>query len=189
MKTPLALLCGALVAAFFASSAQAQYQSPRRYLRPISPPAQYPSPPPNRPQPLPPSPAVTQPPHSPTALSPAESAKASSEKDQAAKRLFEYQLKRAQEGSSTAQFDLATRYLKGDGTEKNPAEARRWLDAAAKQGHDGAKKKLKQLDENPPPAAAETRAEGGDKAEPAKPTGATDPKPAEPKPPTSPPSS
>jgi TPR repeat protein len=177
MKKFLVPLGGLLAVALFASQAQAQYLSPRRYVRPLTQQSQRAAPAPNRPQPVPPGPAVTPPPQAPATVSPADSAKAAAEKEQAAKRLFDYQLKRAQDGSPTAQYDLGVRYLKGDGTEKNPVEARKWLEAAAKQGHDGAKKKLKELDESgdKPPAVAAPNA--GERTDPAKPPAAA----AEPK--------
>jgi TPR repeat protein len=75
----------------------------------------------------------------------ANSEKAKAEKDAVVKRTIEFQTKRAEEGSTTAQFDLAKRYMTGDGLEKNLAEARRWFEAAAKQGHPGAAARLEEV--------------------------------------------
>lgn len=46
--------------------------------------------------------------------------------------------KQAASGDVDAQYELATMYLKGHGTEQNTAEARNWLGKAAKQNHDKA---------------------------------------------------
>jgi TPR repeat protein len=59
---------------------------------------------------------------------------------------LEFQQKRAAEGSASAQFDLAMRYLSGDGVEMNEATARSWLRKAAAGGNGQAAKKLKELE-------------------------------------------
>lgn len=91
----------------------------------------------------PPAPAPTE----------ADLAKATAEKEAADKRVLEFQLKRAEVGSPTAQYELGIRYLTGKGVEKNLVEARKWLEAAAKQDNVWAKRKLKELDEHPDTAA------------------------------------
>ena len=67
--------------------------------------------------------------------------------DATKQRVLEFQQKRAAEGSAVAQFDLAMRYLSGDGVEKNEATARSWLRKAAAGGNGQAAKKLKELGE------------------------------------------
>ncbi|MEW6303884.1 MAG: hypothetical protein AB1705_10460 [Verrucomicrobiota bacterium] len=66
---------------------------------------------------------------------------------QDAKRLLEWQIKRAAEGSATAQYDLALKYYRGEGVEKNEAEARRLFKLAADQAHPGAMRMLDLLKE------------------------------------------
>jgi hypothetical protein len=114
-------------------------------MKRLSPPA------PARPAP----PAVAAP--APPAIVPAQPVdpeKAKAEKEAALKRVVEFQKKRAEAGSATAQYDLAMRYLKGDGVEKDLAAAKKWLEAAAKNGHTLAPKKLEELkqQEQPKPA-------------------------------------
>jgi uncharacterized protein len=41
----------------------------------------------------------------------------------------------AQEGSSAAQYNLALRYVSGDGTPINLDEARKWLEKSAAHGY------------------------------------------------------
>lgn len=72
--------------------------------------------------------------------------KTKEEKGAATKKIVEFQKRRAAEGYATAQYDLGVRYLKGDGVEKNPEEARKWLEAAAKQGNSMATQKLAELE-------------------------------------------
>lgn len=67
--------------------------------------------------------------------------------DATKQKVLEFQRKRADEGSASAQFDLATRYLNGDGVEKDEATARSWLRKAAAGGNTQAAKKLKELGE------------------------------------------
>lgn len=66
--------------------------------------------------------------------------------DAAKQKVLEFQQKRASEGSASAQFDMALRYLNGDGVEKNEATARSWLEKAAAGGNSQAVKKLKELE-------------------------------------------
>lgn len=51
----------------------------------------------------------------------------------------------AQKGNSTAQFNLAICYLKGEGTHKNISSAQHWLQKASKEGHKGAQDLLQKL--------------------------------------------
>ena len=65
------------------------------------------------------------------------------------KRVLAFQQQRAREGSASAQYDLAMRYLKGDAVEKDVQRAREWLTTAAKGGSPEAQRKLEQLDATP----------------------------------------
>ena len=56
-----------------------------------------------------------------------------------------WQLHRANNGSATAQYDLAKRYLVGDGVAPDLDEAHRWATMAASNGHTGALDLLKNL--------------------------------------------
>ena len=71
---------------------------------------------------------------------------AAAKQSEAAKKAVESQMKRAEAGSSGAQYDLGVRYLKGDGVEKDPSLARKWLSASAKQDNTSAQRKLAELD-------------------------------------------
>jgi TPR repeat protein len=57
-----------------------------------------------------------------------------------------FQQQRAQESSTSAQYELGMRYLKGDGVEKDTRQARHWLELAAKGGNTEARYKLDHLD-------------------------------------------
>lgn len=143
----LPLACG--LAWVFTSTLQAQYLAPRQYLRRLNPPS-----PPAQPPPasgLPPGPSVAPLPAVPAAAV-TNTAKAKAERDAATRRAVEFQRKRAEGGSATAQYGLGIRYLSGDGVEVNLAEARKWLGAAAQQDHVWAKKKLAELDAQSGPA-------------------------------------
>jgi TPR repeat protein len=72
--------------------------------------------------------------------------KTDEEKAELLKKTIEFQKRRAAEGSATSQYDLGLRYLNGDGLEKNPEEARKWLELSAKGGNNQAKAKLEELD-------------------------------------------
>ncbi len=60
----------------------------------------------------------------------------------AAERLLAHQRDQAQQGAPSAQLALARRYATGDGVESNPAVARVWLEAAARNGSEEAKAEL-----------------------------------------------
>ncbi len=154
MKTFATTLVAVVVLTTFVS-ARGQYQSPRQYLRRL-PQTQAPSTPAQ--PPLPPGPTVTPPPNSTPVPTAADAAKASAEKDATVKRTIEFQRKRAESGSASAQYALGLRYVLGDGLEKNLAEGCKWLRAAAKQDYVWAKKKLTELEKehgqlppDPPP--------------------------------------
>lgn len=160
MKTAL-FLAGLLV---LASSLQAQVPSARRLTRRITgpqqpagqPPAPQPAPvapveaaaTPNRPtnpQSVPPSGVRALPRPSSSAASAPRAVplvRPQPPKEQTAQKIVEFQKRRAAQGSATAQYDLAIRYLKGDGVELDEQKGRELLESAAKNGHSQAKKKL-----------------------------------------------
>lgn len=67
------------------------------------------------------------------------------EKDETAKRLINHQLKSAEAGNRSSQYDVGLRYLKGDGLPQDRLAAIRWLTKAAEQGHQQAKEKLESI--------------------------------------------
>lgn len=144
MKTRLCLLVGAVLAGSLAPQLHAQYLAPRQYLRRLDPnaPSPRPAPPPN--PGLPPGPVVSPPPARPAAPA-TNTARLTPAQIEAQKRAVELLRQRAEAGNASAQYELAMRYLNGKGVEKNPAEARKWLTAAAKQDYVWAKKKLQEL--------------------------------------------
>lgn len=157
MKTRLYVLAGAVLAGSLAPLLHAQYLAPRQYLRRLDPNAPSPRPA-NPPAPaLPPGPVVTPPPALPA--SPAATntnTRARAEQLEAQKRAVEALRKRAEAGSASAQYELGMRYLTGKGVATNLVEARKWFEAAARQGDYWAKKKLAELEaQGVLPAAAE----------------------------------
>ncbi len=66
--------------------------------------------------------------------------------DEAKQKAFEAQMKRAEQGSSYAQYELAVRYLTGNGVEKDESAGRSWLEEAARNGSSDAVRKLQSLD-------------------------------------------
>ena len=76
---------------------------------------------------------------------PVDPEKDRAEKEATLKRTIEFQKMRAEHGSATAQYDLGVRYMNGDGVDKDLPQARKWLEAAAKNGHTWAPKKLEEL--------------------------------------------
>lgn len=66
-------------------------------------------------------------------------------KEEQEAKLIAFQKKNAADGLPSAQFDLGMRFLAGNGLEKNQATARKWLEAAARQGHTQAIRKLEEL--------------------------------------------
>ncbi len=154
MKSTVLLFVAASAALLGSPSAWAQYRSPRQYMRRIAPAQSAPAQPSSVAQPpasavaLPPGPAVVAPPSVP-APTEADLAKTAAAKEAADKRLLDFQTKRAEAGSPTAQYELGVRYLTGNGVQKNLLEARKWLAASAKQDNVWAQRKLKELDEVP----------------------------------------
>ena len=71
--------------------------------------------------------------------------KTETEKIEILRKTVEFQRKRADEGSATAQFDLGVRYVTGDGVKKDRDLALQWLRKAADQGHTQAIKKMEEL--------------------------------------------
>lgn len=84
----------------------------------------------------------------PRPVTPVDPVKAKAAKEEAVRRTIEFQKRRAAEGSATAQYDLAMRYFKGDGLEKDETAARKWFEQSAKNGNTQAKKKLDQWDKS-----------------------------------------
>lgn len=67
--------------------------------------------------------------------------------EEVVRKTVEFQKKRAEDGSATAQYDLGMRYLKGDGVEFDEEKGVKWLQAASKNGSNTAAKKLKEFEE------------------------------------------
>lgn len=137
----ISLLAVALAASF---SVQLQAQvgtSPRTLTRRIDPL-------------LPPQKPAYRPPGTPAAAPAAPAAPLTAEqleqRSAEEKKKLDQQTERAEKGSDLAQLNLGIRYLNGDGVDKDPKKARKWLEAAAKQGNAGAKKLLLQHPELPP---------------------------------------
>lgn len=118
----------------FAPALSAQYLSPRQYMKRLDPPP---------PPPMPSGPMVVAP-AAPAATN-AVVDKATEEKLAAAKRAFDADKKKAEAGSATAQYNLAFRYLNGDGVKADRAAAKKWLQTSAKQGNKLAAKTLQQV--------------------------------------------
>ncbi|MEW6159411.1 MAG: SEL1-like repeat protein [Verrucomicrobiota bacterium] len=76
--------------------------------------------------------------------------KTEEEKALIARKTLEFQQQKAEAGASYAQFDLALRYLSGDGVPKNKETALKWLRTAATNGHSQAIKKLSELEKSAP---------------------------------------
>jgi TPR repeat protein len=114
----------------------APYQAPSQ--TPVQPPAP-------TPQPIPSAQAM---PSAPVARSRVvEPPRPKVDKAEVLKKTVEFQKKKAEEGSATAQYDLGMRYLKGDGVDKDEEAGLKWLGEASKNGNHQAEKKLKELDE------------------------------------------
>jgi TPR repeat protein len=145
MKT----LVFAILALVLGIPSYAQY-SARSLTRKVVPPQQQPT------QPVRPAPGYAAPaqPAAPRELTPEQAKRAALQQNKNDIKQFEFYKRRAEEGSDDAQFQLATRYLTGKGTEKNSKLARQWLEKAAAQGHSEAKKLLASL--GPVPAEAKT---------------------------------
>jgi localization factor PodJL len=99
-----------------------------------------------------PPPATTRPPavapSQPVVVPlPVDPVKEKAKQAEALKKTIEFQKKRAEEGSPSAQYELGLRYLRGDGLEKDVATGRKWLEKSAQQDYSPAKKKLEELNE------------------------------------------
>lgn len=133
------------------ASRHVQYFGARRYTQKIAPQTQPPPRPatapaaPTKPPPANPAAVSPVPPPLPGAAPATDSEKAKEEKDAVLKRTIEFQKKRAEAGSASAQYDLGKRYLTGDGLAQDLDAARKWFEAAAKQDHEGASAKLEEL--------------------------------------------
>lgn len=89
----------------------------------------------------------------PTATTSSTKSQASFISDTALKRLVE----RAESGETAAQYQLAERYLKGDGVPKDEAKAREWFTKTAQGGSTWAAKRLEALNStNAAPAVSST---------------------------------
>ncbi|MBC8002445.1 MAG: SEL1-like repeat protein [Opitutaceae bacterium] len=77
--------------------------------------------------------------------------KTEAEKAEMVRKTIEFQKKRAEEGSATAQYDLGVRFLNGDGVKKDRELAMKWLRKAADQDHTQAAKKLVDLQKGSSP--------------------------------------
>ncbi len=112
-------------------------------------------------EPAPQQPAQTKPgapspqqPSQPTAAKPPPAPvvreKSQQEKDEITRKTVAFQKQRAEAGAASAQYDLGVRYLTGDGVEKDPETARKWIEASAKQGYSMAVRKLEELNKSNP---------------------------------------
>lgn len=121
---------------------------------------------------LPPGPSrPTQPtgPGTAPAPTPAQAAADRKRKEQEAneteKRVVDFLKQRVEEGSPSAAFDLAKRHEEGRGVPKDPVEARRLMELAAKRDNSDAKTWLAEHPA-PPPAKPTAKSEGKPEAAP-----------------------
>lgn len=77
---------------------------------------------------------------------PPDPEKVKAQKAELLRRVVDFQKRRAEEGSESAQYELGLRYLKGDGVEKDEPAGRKWLALASKHGYLPATRKLEELD-------------------------------------------
>ena len=142
-KTFLILLVVLTIQWLTPTDAFGQYKGARSYMKRLNgTPAAAPAPAPKS-APAPISAAPAKPYHTPLAA--VDPVKAQAEKEAQLQRTIEFQKKRAEEGSPTAQYDLGLRYLTGDGVDKDIETATKWLKEAAKNGNKDAEKKLAEL--------------------------------------------
>jgi TPR repeat protein len=161
MKTTLLLLAAAFSLSFLSTNLSAQY-SARNLTRKIVPPPGAPGTAPNQQQKAtpPPTPAPVTPPAPVPAQTPAvkrptpvpvvaarpvdpEKERAAQEK--ADQKAVEFEKQRANQDYGWAQYALGVRYMTGKGIDKDPDQARKWLEKAAKNGESQAVKKLAEL--------------------------------------------
>ena len=135
----------ALVLALVPVSLLGQTTSAKRITRSVAPPASGPTKSGAKPAPAAASTSTAQPRLAVPAVAVPAREKTPEEKAEAVRKTIEFQKARAAEGSSSAQYDLGMRYLNGDGLEKNPELAKKWLQRAADQDHTQAKQQLQLL--------------------------------------------
>jgi TPR repeat protein len=169
MKTLRLLLLGGVLILFLSPSlCYSQVYNGRRYVNPrLAPRMQAPQTraATNAPPAVTNAPAVTHPPTPEPIVRtqmlvrvvqpPPDPEKVKAAKAEALRKTVEFQKKRADEGSESAQYELGLRYLKGEGVEKDEATGRRWLTMSAKNGYGPATKKLDELDNPPKPKEKE----------------------------------
>jgi hypothetical protein len=80
--------------------------------------------------------------------------KSGAEQAEIQRRVVAFQRRRAEAGRPGAQYDLAMSYLSATGVEQDVAEARKWLERAAFQGHGPARQALRRLDDDPAEGAS-----------------------------------
>src|SRR5262245_25995442 len=144
-------LVGLLLAIQFIFVPCLHAQSARQLTRKIVPPSTNPPPrataPPSRTAPAPPKAVPSASGATNAVPAPPPPADAEKAKLETLKKTIEFEKKNAEKGASWAQCSLGLRYLSGDGVEKDEVAARKWLEAAAKNGDARAKKKLEELNE------------------------------------------
>lgn len=112
----------------------------------------------------------------------AERKRKEQEANETEKRVVDFLKQRVEQGSPSAAYDLAKRHEEGRGVAKDPVEARRLMELAAKRDNSDAKTWLA---EHPAPAKPASKIDG--KAEPKpsdKPAAAAPPAPTKANPPT-----
>ena len=85
----------------------------------------------------------------PTSITPASRPTQSPEETK--RKVLEFQMRRAAEGSPQAQYDMGIRYLEGDGVDRDPVKGRELLEKSAQGGHSDAVKKLQMFPAKPKP--------------------------------------
>jgi len=146
MKTA-SLVCPLAVVSFLLvtnSPAQSARQLTRRIVTPANNPSSANAAPAAKPAPVSSVAPATNNTAVPAPPPPADAEKA---KQETLRKTVEFERKRAEGGTAWAQYSLGVRYLTGDGVEKNEADARKWLEEAAKNDDTRAKKKLEELNE------------------------------------------
>lgn len=140
MKAIAIMLLALLAIGSGSSHAQSARKLTERITGPGKPIQPRPSPAPRPVQPASPNPIAGRP-----AAAPKDPQKAAAEKDERLRKVIEFQQQRAEKGSPTSQYDLGMRYLTGDGLEPDLQLAKKWLGAAARQGHKMAAKRLEEI--------------------------------------------
>lgn len=143
MKILLMLGAGAVAAFLSAPAAFAQATSVKRITRKVAPPPSV-----SATSSVSKATAPQQPQTSAVWYATVPRQKTRAETEEARKKAIEFQKKRAEEGSATAQYDLGMRYLNGDGVERSAEMAKKWIDLAAKQDHTQAKQQLELLNKS-----------------------------------------